>query len=99
MLGLPNCSAAMRQVPYTPHVSMKHICLKALLVGQVTTHWMPVGQMMVTWKMEDGFGDFEAWCAHAVASGDYFLCGGSSTCGPGNPAKPHTHSGKSFSGR
>jgi hypothetical protein len=77
---------------------MKHICLKALLVGQVLTGRMLMVQMIVTWKMEDGFADFEARNAHALASGDYFLCGGSSACGAGNPAKPHAHSGESFFG-
>jgi hypothetical protein len=76
---------------------MKHIRIKALLVGQALSDQAPMYQTMVTWKMEDGFVHFEPRNAQTLASGDYFLCGGSSARGAGYPSKSHSVSGQHFS--
>src|SRR6266404_4120964 len=91
--SLPHAASSLH-----PHVSMKHICLRALLVGQVPVGQLRMGQVIITWKVEDGFVDFEPRYAHARASDHDFLGTSSAPCCARYPSEPGAASSR-FSAR
>src|SRR5579864_2639905 len=97
LLRLRTNRTRTRQVPGAAHGSMKHICVKSLQVGQVPATKVPVARLIVTWKTEDSFADFEPRKAHFGARGHDLFCGGSVACRPGHPTKPGSGTSQSFS--